>query len=188
MPSAPRVKITFKKSKRHNAVLMEGLYVRKDGAVQVRCVVPLEKARQHFRGLPHEGKAAVMGAMRRAGGPAEGLACHAAVGMIGDLAELTQKQLFSMLSGVGWNPFKSAANLAKRAARGAGSLVADTAMLAPELAYNVAKGAGSAVARKARRGGGKGGGGGAGDGGGEDGGGEDGGGGDDSSVQDGGGQ
>lgn len=187
MPRAPRVKITFKKSKRHNAVLMEGLYVRPDGAVQVRAVVPLEKARQHFKGLPNANKAAVMGAMKRAGGPAEGLACHAAVGMVGDMAELTHKQLKSMLSGVGWNPFRSAANLAKRAARGAGGLVVDTALLAPELAYNVAKGAGSAVARRVpgRGGGGGGGGGGGADGG--DGGGADGGDGGDSS-QDGGGQ
>lgn len=185
-PSVPRVKITFKKSKRHNAVLMEGVYVRRDGAVQVRAVVPLEKARQHFKGLPIRNKVVVMGAMKRAGGPAEGLACHAAVGMIGDMTELAESQLKSLLSGVGWNPFKSAANLAKRAARGAGSLAVDTAMLAPELAFNVAKGAGSAIARKAKRGGG--GKGGGGDGGGGDEGGGDDGGGDDSSAQDGGGQ
>lgn len=178
MPSAPRVKITFKKSKRHNAVLMEGLYVRKDGAVQVRAVVPLEKARQHFKGLPREGKVAVMGAMQRAGGPAEGLACHAAVGMVGDMAELTHKQLKSMLSGVGWNPFKSAASLANRAARGAGRLAVDTAIatvkLPTQLAYNVAKGGYQAAKGAIPKGGGGGGGGG------------DGGGADDGSADDGG--
>lgn len=97
-PTQP--KITFKKSKRHDAVLMELLYCRGDGAVQVRAVVPLENARAELRKLDRETQAAVMGACAGAGGAAPGLAARACVGLAADAADLAEAQLAGIFSRV----------------------------------------------------------------------------------------
>lgn len=95
----------FRVSKRNDALLMEGYYKRRDGIVQVRAVVPLEKARAAFRDLEGGKRIDLSGACASAGlRPDHYLAARAAAGMVGDAAEVAGFSLKKLVKKA--NPFR----------------------------------------------------------------------------------
>lgn len=110
---ATKGKATFKHNRKANCVTLEAVLVRSDGAIQVRAVVPYEKAKAFFAALQREEKAVVMGGC---GGSAhkasQALAARAAVGLVQDAADFAADKFATVLSG--WNPLSSAYNAARK--------------------------------------------------------------------------
>jgi hypothetical protein len=82
---ANKAKVTFRHNKGADAVTMEVFYVRQDGAVQVRAVVPLEKARAFLKSVDVQ-RGSMSGGMHTHA--ALGLAAMACEGLANDAAEV----------------------------------------------------------------------------------------------------
>jgi hypothetical protein len=111
---ATKGKATFKHNRKANCITLEAVLVRSDGAIQVRAVVPYEKAKAFFASLERDEKVAVMGGC--GGNPhraSQALAARAAVGLVQDAADFAADRFAAVLEG--WNPLKSAYGAAKKA-------------------------------------------------------------------------
>jgi uncharacterized membrane protein YgcG len=96
---------------------MEAVLVRSDGAIQVRAVIPYEKARAFFANLEKGEKAVMMGGCGgSANKAAQVLAARAAVGLTQDAADFAANKLADLISGFSFKtPFKAAYNAARKA-------------------------------------------------------------------------